>query len=143
MIVVVVRVAIVRDRRITGLSERVVADLVAEVGPVWQEQRERRLRDGPRRRDIGAGGKYRLVFVDRLLAMLVHLRHGTTHDVLACWFGVNRSTITRAIIEIRPLLAERALTQPVPIAGWSTNHWGDSTSSVTASGTTNRCSARP
>ncbi|MGA4960361.1 helix-turn-helix domain-containing protein [Streptomyces lavendulocolor] len=40
-------------------------------------------------------------------ATLVHLRHGATHDVLACWFGVDRSTITRAIGEIRPLLAER------------------------------------
>ncbi|MEU2380140.1 transposase family protein [Streptomyces misionensis] len=32
-------------------------------------------------------------------------RHATTHDVLACWFGVDRSTITRAITEVRPLLA--------------------------------------
>ncbi|MWA16176.1 transposase [Streptomyces sp. BA2] len=48
-----------------------------------------------------------MVFVDRLLATLVHLRHGVTHDVLACWFGVDRSTITRAISEIRPLLAQR------------------------------------
>ncbi|MFE9628783.1 transposase family protein [Streptomyces sp. NPDC006527] len=37
----------------------------------------------------------------------MHLRHGTTHDVLACWFGVDRSTIARAIGEVRPLLAER------------------------------------
>ncbi|MEU7297968.1 transposase family protein [Streptomyces exfoliatus] len=35
---------------------------------------------------------------------------GATHDVLACWFGVDRSTITRAIGEIRPLLAERGCT---------------------------------
>ncbi|MER6559271.1 transposase family protein [Streptomyces sp. NPDC001027] len=47
---------------------------------------------------------------DRLLATLVHLRHGTTHDVLACWFGVDRSTITRAVGEVRPLLAERGCT---------------------------------
>ncbi|MFE0771634.1 transposase family protein [Streptomyces sp. NPDC058861] len=59
---------------------------------------------------MGAGAKHRLVFVDRLLATLVHLRHGVTHDVLACWFGVDRSTITRAIGEIRPLLAERGCT---------------------------------
>jgi hypothetical protein len=45
-----------------------------------------------------------------LLATLVHLRHGVTHDVLACWFGVSRSTITRAIGEVRPLLAERGCT---------------------------------
>ncbi|MEW1686004.1 transposase family protein [Streptomyces sp. NPDC093594] len=51
---------------------------------------------------MGGGAKYRRVFVDRLLATLIHLRHGATHDVLACWFGVNRSTITRAINEVRP-----------------------------------------
>ncbi|MFJ7787063.1 transposase family protein [Streptomyces albidoflavus] len=34
----------------------------------------------------------------------MHLRHGVTHDVLACWFQVDRSTITRAVGEIRPLL---------------------------------------
>jgi hypothetical protein len=50
------------------------------------------------------------VFHDRLLATLVHLRHGVTHDVLACWFGVSRSTITRAVGEVRPLLAERGCT---------------------------------
>ncbi|WP_411111530.1 transposase family protein [Streptomyces sp. c-19] len=56
---------------------------------------------------MGAGARHRLVYVDRLLATLVHLRHGVTHDVLACWFGVDRSTVTRAVGEVRPLLAER------------------------------------
>ncbi|GFH68986.1 MULTISPECIES: transposase [Streptomyces diastaticus group] len=65
------------------------------------------LLDGPRRRAVGAGAKYKLVFADRLLATLVHLRHGVTHDVLACWFQVDRSTIPRAVGEIRPLLAGR------------------------------------
>jgi hypothetical protein len=50
------------------------------------------------------------VFTDRLPATLVHLRHGVTHDVLACWSGVSRSTITRAVGEVRPLLAERGCT---------------------------------
>ncbi len=59
---------------------------------------------------MGAGAKHRLVFVDRLLATLVHLRHAVTHDVLACRFGVDRSTITRAIAKVRPLLAERGCT---------------------------------
>ncbi|WP_158073264.1 helix-turn-helix domain-containing protein [Streptomyces sp. CB02130] len=59
---------------------------------------------------MGVGAKHRLVFVDRLLATLVHLRHGGTHDVLASWFGVDRSTITRAVGEVRPLLAERGCT---------------------------------
>ena len=81
-----------------------------ELGPRWQARREARLTDRPRRRAIGAGTRHRLVFLDRLLATLVHLRHGVTHDVLACWFGVSRSTITRAIGEVRPLLAERGCT---------------------------------
>ncbi|MFE8018219.1 transposase family protein [Streptomyces antibioticus] len=41
----------------------------------------------PRKRARGAGAKHRLTFADRLLATLVHLRHGVTHDMLAGWFG--------------------------------------------------------
>ncbi|MDF3299433.1 transposase [Streptomyces tropicalis] len=104
------REAIIGDRRVTGLSAAVIAELVAEVGPLWHERHQAVLVSRPRKRAVGAGAKHRLVFVDRLLATLVHLRHATTHDVLACWFGVDRSTITRAIGEIRPLLAERGCT---------------------------------
>ena len=47
-------------------------------------RQDAKLADRPRRRRaVGAGAKHRLVFVDRLLATLVHLRHGVTHDVLA------------------------------------------------------------
>lgn len=53
------------------------------------------------------GAQHRLVLVDRVLAMLLHLRRGAPHDVPACWFGVERSTITRAIGEVRLLLATR------------------------------------
>ncbi|MGW6613353.1 transposase family protein [Streptomyces erythrochromogenes] len=104
------RAAIISDRRITGLSADVITELVAEVGPLWHERHQARLESRPRKRAIGAGAKHQLVFIDRLLATLVHLRHGATHDVLACWFGVDRSTITRAIGEVRPLLATRGCT---------------------------------
>ncbi|MCX4562171.1 transposase [Streptomyces phaeochromogenes] len=105
-----VRAAIMRSQRITGLAPGVIAELVAEIGPLWHERHQADLASRPRRRAVGAGAKHKLVFVDRLLAALVHLRHGATHDVLACWFGVDRSTITRAIAEIRPLLAMRGCT---------------------------------
>ncbi|MGW4022107.1 transposase family protein [Streptomyces sp. NPDC005009] len=104
------RAAIIGDRRITGLSADVIAELVAGLGPLWHERHQARLASRPRKRALGAGAKHRLVFVDRLLGTLVHLRHGVTHDVLACWFGVDRSTITRAIGEVRPLLADRGCT---------------------------------
>ncbi|MFF5808928.1 transposase family protein [Streptomyces sp. NPDC012746] len=87
-----------------------IAELVAEVGPLWHERHQAGLASRPRCRAVGVGAKHKLVFVDRLLATLVHLRHGATHDVLACWFGVDRSTITRAIGEVRPLLAMRGCT---------------------------------
>ncbi|XEC28365.1 transposase [Streptomyces fradiae] len=104
------RAVIVSNRRITGLSADVIAEIVAEVGPLWPERHQAKLTSRPRKHAVGAGAKHRLMFVDRLLATLVHLRHGVTHDVLACWFAVDRSTITRAIGEIRPLLAERGCT---------------------------------
>ncbi|MGW4027045.1 transposase family protein [Streptomyces sp. NPDC005009] len=87
-----------------------ISELVAEIGPLWHERHQAVLTTRPRRRAVGAGTKHKLVFVDRLLATLVHLRHGATHDVLACWFGVDRSTITRVIGEVRPLLAEQGCT---------------------------------
>ncbi|MFJ9434871.1 transposase family protein [Streptomyces sp. NPDC101490] len=81
----VTRAAIVSSRRITGLSANVIAELVAELGPLWHERHQAKLTSRPRKRGVGAGAKHRLVFVDRLLATLIHLRHGVTHDVLACW----------------------------------------------------------
>ncbi|MEU9663905.1 helix-turn-helix domain-containing protein [Streptomyces chartreusis] len=84
-----------------------IAELVGEVGPLWHEEHLARLAARPRWRAGGVGAKHTFVFVDRLPATLVCLRHGTTHDVPACWFGVDRSTITHAIGEVRPLLAQQ------------------------------------
>ncbi len=73
----------VAQRRVTGLSVEVIANLVAELGPVWHDRQQARLTARTRQRAVGAGARYKLVFVDRLLATLVCLRHGVTHDVLA------------------------------------------------------------
>jgi len=101
------RAALVANRRLTGLSPHVLADLVVELAPQWHARHQAKLHDRPRVRAVGAGAKHTLAFVDRLLATLVQLRHGVTHDVLAARYGVDRSTVTRAIHEIRPLPAER------------------------------------
>ncbi|WP_405550989.1 hypothetical protein [Streptomyces globisporus] len=67
---------IISNRRITGLAVGVIAELVEEIAPLWQERHQARLTSRPRKRAVGAGAKHRLVFVDRLLATLVRaLRH--------------------------------------------------------------------
>ncbi|MFI2207135.1 transposase family protein [Streptomyces sp. NPDC020192] len=70
-----------------------------------------RVRGGVRRRAQGAGAQYRLVFVDRLIVTLIHLRHDLPHAVLVL-FNVDRPTVTRAVGEIRRLLAERGFAVP-------------------------------
>ncbi|WP_425588298.1 transposase family protein [Streptomyces tremellae] len=99
------RAAIIRSRRITGLTPDAIAEIVAEIGPLWHERCQAALAARPRRRAVGAGARHKLVFVDRLPATLVHLRHGATHDAPACWFDVDRSTTTRAMGGVRPLPA--------------------------------------
>ncbi|WP_243707631.1 transposase family protein [Micromonospora sp. KC606] len=84
-----------------------IEGLVAELPPRWQARHRDRLAARARRRGIGAGAKHQFAFRDRLGATLVHPRHGLTHDVVAAWFGVHRSTVTRSVAEVRPLLAER------------------------------------
>ncbi|MET8454581.1 transposase family protein [Streptomyces sp. NPDC005209] len=89
--------------------------MLEELAPKWQAARESALRErrgGQRRRAIGAGPKQRLVFVDRLLITLVHLRLGLPHAALAQLYGVDRSTVSAAVREIRPLLAARGFAVP-------------------------------
>ena len=89
------RVAAVADRRVTGLSLEVLAELIAELGPRWQACRDARLADRPRRRAVGAGARYRLVFIDRLWATLVHLRHGVTASPVTYWLAGSRCPARR------------------------------------------------
>jgi hypothetical protein len=60
----------------------------------------------------GAGRKPKLVLFDRLLVTLVHLRHHLPHAVLAELFAVDRSTVSEAVRQVRPLLAARGFAVP-------------------------------
>lgn len=99
----------------TGVSRGHLASLVEELAGPWQavvEGRRHEARGGARKREAGAGVQHGLVFVDRLVATLIHLRHDLPHAALGLLFGVNRSTFTRASGEIRRLLAERGCAVP-------------------------------
>src|SRR6266496_521421 len=64
------------------------------------------------RRHPAAGRPSGLPFTDRVIAALVHLRFQLPHKALAMIYGVDRSTVTRAVREIRPLLAARGFAVP-------------------------------
>jgi hypothetical protein len=88
---------------------------VAELTGPWQARREsdlRQRRGADRRRAAGAGRRRDLVFTDRVLVTLAVLRLQIPHAALAVMFGVDRSTVTRAVHEIRPLLAGRGYATP-------------------------------
>jgi len=100
---------------LSGVSRAHFGELFAELAGPWEAARQsvlRAARGGPRRRAEGAGRKPKLVFFDRLLVALVHLRHQLPHAVLAELFAVDRSTVSEAIRQVRPLLAARGFAVP-------------------------------
>ncbi|WP_309228167.1 transposase family protein [Streptomyces lunaelactis] len=100
---------------LSGVSRAHFGESFAELAGPWEAARQsalRAARGGPRRRAKGAGRKPKLVFFDRLLVTLVHLRHQLPHAVLAELFAVDRSTVSEAIRQVRPLLAARGFAVP-------------------------------
>src|SRR6266511_3438127 len=98
-----------------GISHAHLARLVNELAAPWTASHEAALeqrRGRARQRATGAGPNHLLVFADRLLVTLVVLRFQLPHKVLAVMFGVDRSTVTRAVHEVRPLLAQRGFAVP-------------------------------
>jgi hypothetical protein len=97
------------------MSRARLARLIGELAPRWAAAEEDRLlarREHERLRAAGAGPDHDLPFTDRVIATLVHLRFQLPHEALAVLYGIGRSTITRAIGEIRPLLAARGFAVP-------------------------------
>ncbi|MFF2466369.1 transposase family protein [Streptomyces mirabilis] len=98
-----------------GLARTHLGTVIAELAAPWSSRRESvpgKRRGGARRRAAGAGPKYELVFTDRVLVTLVHLRTQLPHAALAQLYGVGRFTVTEAIGEMRPLLAARGFAVP-------------------------------
>lgn len=82
---------------------------------MWLARQESRLaerRGHDRLRAAGAGPGHGLPFTGRVIATLVILRFQLPHAALAVFCQVDRSTITRAVHEIRPLLAARGFAVP-------------------------------
>ena len=99
----------------TGISRQHLGDLIEELAEPWcalQEAALHERRGHERLRAAGAGPKHALVFTDRVVITLVHLRTNLPHAALAALYDIGRSTVSEAISEIRPLLARRGFAVP-------------------------------
>jgi alkanesulfonate monooxygenase SsuD/methylene tetrahydromethanopterin reductase-like flavin-dependent oxidoreductase (luciferase family) len=105
------------------MPEPALDDLISQLDKKLDELREQgrlRQRGGQRIRARGAGAKDKLTTADRVLATVLHLRKLGTRDLLAQFFGVNTSTLTKAVHQVQPLLAEHGCTIPPSTARFRT-----------------------
>ena len=102
-------------RIFTGIGRRKLGKLIEELAGPWLAAGEDRLgerRGHERLRAAGAGPDHELAFTNRVIVTLVALRFQLPHAALAELHQVDRSTVTRAIGEVRPLLAARGFAVP-------------------------------
>ncbi len=112
-----------RNPELTGMPEPALDELVDQLTSKLDELREQgrlQQRGGERIRARGAGAKDKLTTADRVLATVLYLRKLGTRDLLAQLFGVNGSTLTRAVHQVQPLLAEHGYTIPPSTARFRT-----------------------
>lgn len=112
-----------RDPELTGMPEPELDALIDQLAPNFDQLREQKRlqqRGGVRIRARGAWAKDKLTATDRVLATVLYLRKLGTRDLLAQLFGVNGSTLTRAVHQIQPLLAEHGYTIPPSTARFRT-----------------------
>ncbi len=98
-----------------GLRRDALAWLIGEVASPWPPPRRTGCSPAGSRtrlRAAGASPGHALPFTDRVIVTLVHLRFQLPHAALAELYRVHRSTVTRAIGEVRPLLAARGFAVP-------------------------------
>ncbi|MER7598471.1 ISAzo13 family transposase [Streptomyces hydrogenans] len=102
-----------RNPELTGMTEPALEVLVEQLSRRLDELREHgrsQQRGGDRIRARGAGAKDKLTAAHRVLATILYLRKLGTRDLIAQLFGVNASTITRAVHQVQPLLADHGYT---------------------------------
>jgi transposase len=92
---------------LTGLAPGELDGLIAQLDARRQAQREQRARSHPAgdaRHKPRSGRPPLFPFPDRVVATVLHLRLSLPDDTLAHLFGTSRTTIWRALTEIRDLL---------------------------------------
>src|SRR5690242_18066131 len=92
---------------LTGMTTDDLDELIAQLAALRQVQREQRARAHPAsdaRHKPRSGRPPVFPFPDRVVATVIHLRLALPDDTLAHLFGTSRTTMRRALDEIRDLL---------------------------------------
>src|SRR5690242_8555419 len=92
---------------LTGLAASDLDELIAQLAALRQAQREQRARAHPAsdaRHKPRSGRPPVFGFPDRVVATVLHLRLALPDDILAHLLGTSRTTMRRALAEIRDLL---------------------------------------
>jgi Rhodopirellula transposase DDE domain len=92
---------------LTGLASGDLDQLIAQLAALRQAQREQRARHHPAsdaRHKPRSGRPPLFPFPDRVVATVLHLRLSLPDDTLAHLLGTSRTTMRRALAEIRDLL---------------------------------------
>ena len=92
---------------LTGLAPGDLDQLITQLAALRQAQREQRARTHPAgdaRHKPRSGRPPVFPFPDRVVATVLHLRLSLPDDTLAHLFGTSRTTIRRALTEVRDLL---------------------------------------
>lgn len=91
-------------QRFTGVSVEEFEDLETKAEPIWVEAEEKRLSRSDRQRAVGGGRVAELTFRNQLLMTLVWLRLYLIQDGLGYLFGVDKSSVSRYVNRILPVL---------------------------------------
>ena len=103
---------------LTGLATAEMDELIARLAALRQAQREQRARAHPAsdaRHKPRSGRPPVFPFPDRVVAAVLHLRLALPDDTLAHLLGTSRTTMRRALAEVRDLLDQHGHhIEPVP-----------------------------
>lgn len=91
-------------RTLTGLMVEEFDDLYAKIESKYQEYETKRLQRKDRKRAIGAGRKFSLELIDRLLMLLVYYRLYVTYCLSGFLFNLDQSNIYRNIKHLEPVV---------------------------------------
>ena len=91
-------------RSFTGLEVSEFDSLYGRVKPDYEESERARLSRPNRKREIGGGGKFKLVLKDRLLMLLVYYRLYATFMLVGFLFDLDQSNVCRDIRCLEPLV---------------------------------------